>query len=134
MQSYENLLDRGMKRVPKAAGSGERFQMPKAMVLNQGMKTIIANFLDVSGCLRREPGHLMKFLLKELATSGEVRGKAAEFTGRFGPSLIDKKIEIYVKGYVICQECRRPDTKLIKKDRLEFLKCEACGAKHPVKP
>ena len=133
MQSYEKLLERGMKKIPKPSGSGGRFQIPKARVLNQGMKTIIANFLEISGALRREPNHLMKFLLKELATSGEISGKAAEFTGRFPPSLIDKKIEIYVKGRVLCQECGKPDTKLIRRDRLEFLKCDACGAKHPVK-
>lgn len=133
MQSYEKLLERGMKRVPKASESGERFQIPRARVLNQGMKTFIANFLEISGALRREPEHMMKFFLKELATSGEVRGKSAEFTGRFPYSLIEKKIEIYVKNYVLCQECGKPDTKLIKKDRFESIKCEACGAKHPIK-
>lgn len=133
MQGYEKLLERGMKKIPKPSGPGGRFQIPGARVLNQGMKTIIANFLDISQGLRREPNHLMKFLLKELATSGEIRGKSAEFTGRFASSLIDKKIEIYVKNHVLCQECGKPDTKLIRKDRLEFMKCEACGAKHPVK-
>ncbi len=133
MQSYEKLLERGMKKVPKASESGGRFQIPKARVLNQGMKTFIANFLEISGALRREPSHLMKFLLKELATSGEVKGKSAEFTGRFPQPLIEKKIEIYVKNHVLCQECGKPDTKLIRKDRLVFLKCEACGAKHPAK-
>ncbi len=133
MQPYEKLLERGMKMVPKAPESGGRFQMPRARVLNQGMRTFIANFLEISGSLRREPSHMMKFLLKELATSGEVRGQAAEFTGKFPAPLIDKKIEIYVKNCVLCQECGKPDTKLVRKDRLEFIKCEACGAKHPAK-
>ena len=122
-----------MKKVPKGSESGGRFQIPRARVLNQGLKTFIANFLEISHALRREPSHLMKFLLKELATSGEVKGQAAEFTGRFLSPLIEKKIEIYVKNYVLCQECGKPDTKLIKSDRLEFLECEACGAKHPAK-
>lgn len=133
MQSYEKLLERGMENVPKRPESGGRFQIPGARVLNQGMRTFIANFLEIADALRREPSHMMKFLLKELATSGEIKGKAAGFTGKFFPSLIDKKIEIYVKSYVLCRECGKPDTKLIKKDRLEFIKCEACGAKHPAK-
>lgn len=133
MQSYEKLLERGMKKVPKKSESGGRFQVPRARVLNQGMKTIVANFLEISGALRREPQHLMKFLLKELATSGEVKGQSAEFTGRFLQPLIEKKIEIYVKNCVLCQDCGKPDTKLINQDKLEFLKCEACGAKHPAK-
>jgi len=133
MQSYEKLLEKGMKKMPKASEGGERFQIPKARVLNQGLKTFIVNFLEIAQGLRREPEHLMKFFLKELATSGEVRGKSAEFTGRFPLTLIEKKIEIYVKNYVLCEECGKPDTKLIKKDRFEFIKCEACGAKHPIK-
>jgi translation initiation factor 2 subunit 2 len=133
MQTYEKLLERGMKQVPKAQKGGERFQMPRARVLNQGMKTFIANFLEIAQALRREPGHLMKFFLKELATSGEIKGKSAEFTGRFLAPLIDRKIELYVKNHILCQECGKPDTKIIKKDNFEFIKCEACGARHPAK-
>lgn len=122
-----------MKKVPKASKAGERFQLPRPRVLNQGMKTIIANMQELADALRRKPQHLMKFLLKELATSGEVSGKSAEFTGKFHFSLIEKKIDLYVKEYVLCPECGKPDTKLTRVDRLYFLKCEACGAKHPAK-
>ncbi|MHA1988975.1 MAG: translation initiation factor IF-2 subunit beta, partial [Promethearchaeota archaeon] len=47
--------------------------------------------------------------------------------------IIQKKIESYVKEYVLCKECGKPDTKLIKEGRITFLKCEACGAKSSVK-
>jgi translation initiation factor 2 subunit 2 len=47
--------------------------------------------------------------------------------------LMEKKLESYVKGYVLCKECKKPDTKLIREDRITFLKCDACGAKSPVK-
>ena len=48
-------------------------------------------------------------------------------------SLIQRKLESYVKEYVTCKVCGRPDTKLLKDDRITFSKCEACGAKTSVK-
>jgi len=70
--------------------------------------------------------------LKELATKGELKGKRLEVIGRFSKGLVDKKIDLYVKNYVLCPECGKPDTKIIKKDRFFIMKCEACGAKHPI--
>ena len=74
----------------------------------------------------------MKFLLKELATKGEIEGQKANFQGVFSNHVINSKIETYVKIYVLCPECGKPDTKTIKEDRQNFVKCEACGARHPV--
>jgi len=41
-------------------------------------------------------------------------------------------IDAYIKEYVICSECGRPDTHLIKSDRILTLRCDACGAHRPV--
>jgi len=56
----------------------------------------------------------------------------AIFKGRFGEDTFRKLIERYVKEYVICPVCKRPDTVLVKEKRLMFLVCEACGAKSSV--
>ena len=74
----------------------------------------------------------MKFLLKELATKGEIEGTKANFQGVFSDYVIKTKLESYVKVYVLCPECGKPDTKIIREDRQFFVKCEACGARHPV--
>ena len=34
--------------------------------------------------------------------------------------------------YVVCTECGRPDTKIVKEDRVMVLECEACGARRPI--
>jgi len=44
-------------------------------------------------------------------------------------SLVEKKIDAYIKEFVYCKECKRPDTHIEKEGRIIFLKCEACGAK-----
>ncbi|MDD5086823.1 MAG: translation initiation factor IF-2 subunit beta, partial [Candidatus Nanoarchaeia archaeon] len=47
--------------------------------------------------------------------------------------LINDKITSYVELFVVCPECKRPDTKLMKEDNITIMKCLACGARHPVK-
>ncbi len=132
MLEYKELLKRGMLKVPKRIESKTRFEIPEAQVLREGSKTIINNFYVLASTLRRDPQHLLKFLLKELATSCESDKQRITVIGNFSSDLINKKIKIYVKNYVLCPECEKPDTKIIKQDRIVFLKCEACGAKHPV--
>nr|1K81_A Chain A, PROBABLE TRANSLATION INITIATION FACTOR 2 BETA SUBUNIT [Methanocaldococcus jannaschii] len=34
---------------------------------------------------------------------------------------------------VICRECGKPDTKIIKEGRVHLLKCMACGAIRPIR-
>jgi translation initiation factor 2 subunit 2 len=46
---------------------------------------------------------------------------------------INQKVEQYVKEFVLCKECGKPDTELSKEDRMSFVKCLACGAKHSVR-
>ena len=130
--SYEELLKRGLKAVPKKAERTERFVIPKAVVQKAGAKTIIVNFSEIAAALRRKEAHLLKFILKELATKGEIEGKRLTVLGNFSAEHINKKIAIYVKQYVTCPECGKPDTKLEKKDNYYFMVCEACGARHPV--
>ncbi|MCK5016368.1 MAG: translation initiation factor IF-2 subunit beta [Candidatus Peribacteraceae bacterium] len=133
MQDYEKLLDVAIEKLPKDSDSGERFQMPKASIMPAGARTVITNFTEIASTLRRESDHLQKFLLKELATSGEMQGNRLVVQGRFRSEIVDKKIDLYAKEYVICPDCGKPDTKIAKEDRHLFLKCEACGSKHVVK-
>jgi len=108
--------------------SDERFVVPKADVFYEGRTTIIRNFDRIVTVLNREPDHLLKFLLRELGTAGELNGSRAVFQGKIPAQQIQNRINEYVETYVICQECGRPDTHLIKKDRMLFIRCDACGA------
>ncbi len=131
--AYDKMLDRLYEKAPKKTDTGERFVMPKSQVQPDGLKTIIVNISEMAANLHRPEAHFLKFLLKELATSGEINNKRATVFGRFSNIAVDKKIELYVAQYVTCKECGRPDTQFIKEDRIHFVKCEACGAKYFVK-
>ncbi len=133
MQSYEDLLARAMEKVPKSAGTGERFEMPVAETGLEGNKTIFKNFSVIAEKLRREPKHLLKFLSKELASPGAIEGARAIFDTKLQAAAVQKKLEAYVKEFIICKSCGRPDTKLVTENRIAMAKCEACGARNSVR-
>jgi translation initiation factor 2 subunit 2 len=131
---YETLLNKAYEKLPKIEETTERFEVPSVDIMIQGRQTIIKNFSQICEILRRKPKHLLKFLTKELATPAGFDGVRATFQSKLPQKLIQNKLEVYIRDYVICKECGKPDTKLIKEDRITFLKCEACGAKASVKP
>lgn len=134
MDSYEKLLDEAFKKVKQhASGTGERFEIPKVSGHFEGKKTIVTNFFQIAEHLRRAPEHFMKFILRELAASGQREGERLVLNMKVPSEKINQKIEQYAKEFVICQECGKPDTELLREDRLTFIKCSACGAKHSVR-
>lgn len=132
MNEYEKLLDEAYKKV-KPVEHGERFIIPEVTGHIEGKKTIITNFSQIASVLRRKKEHFLKFLLRELATSGVVDGDRLLLDTKISSARINEKIKQYAEDFVVCKECGKPDTELIKQDRFLFLHCMACGAKHSVK-
>lgn len=133
MQNYENLLDAAYKKVKQVDSNSDRFEIPKITGHYEGKKTILTNFVAIATHLRRNPLQLQKYLLKELAASGHTEGEKLVLNMRVPSAKINEKIADYTKEFVLCKECSKPDTELIKEDRLTFIHCLACGAKHPVR-
>ena len=133
MENYEKLLDEAYKRIKPIESSKDRFEIPKAEGHFEGKKTILTNFYQIASYIRRNPEHFQKFMLKELATSGQKEGERLVFNNKIPSEKINKKIEQYVKEFVLCRECGKPDTELTKEDRLVFIRCMACGAIHTVR-
>ena len=129
---YETLLERAKKQLPHTLESHDRFQVPEPDVMIEGKTTVIRNFGDIVETLRREPNHLLGFLLRELGTAGTIEGRRVLFKGKVATSQVADRIEDYVDEYVLCSECNRPDTKILKDGRVLILVCETCGAHRPV--
>lgn len=130
---YEKLLEEAYSKVKKAESSSARFEVAKIEGHFEGKKTILTNFLQIADYIRRKPEHFQKFLLKELATSGQLEGDRLVVNNKVPSAKINEKIQDYVKEFVTCKECGKPDTELKKEDRLTFINCLACGAKHSVR-
>ena len=132
MENYETMLNEAYEKVKKVDNSSQRFELPKLEGYFLGKKTVVANFNQIASYIRRKPEHFQKFLIKELAASGQREGEKLVLNIRVPSSKIKNKIDQYVKEFVICKECGKPDTELIKDDRIRLVHCLACGAKHPV--
>lgn len=135
MNQYEKLLEEAFKKVkrPENLDNSERFEIPKVEGHFEGKKTILTNFSQISEHIRRDPNHFQKYLLKELAASGQKEGNRLVLNMKVPRTKISQKIEDYVKEFVLCKECGKPDTELLKEDRLSFIHCLACGAKHSIR-
>ena len=134
MDDYEAMLQEIRKNLPEAVFIKERFEIPKVLGHIQGNRTVISNFLQIASALRRDVNHFLKYVLKELATPGEIKKSGALIMGTKVPaSRINDKIRQYANEFVLCFECGKPDTKLEKEGELVKMKCTACGAKNVVK-
>lgn len=127
------MLKRGFEQVPESAKTGERFEIPKVKGHIQGSKTVVSNFFQIASAIQRDPQKLLKFILRELATPAETNGSQIIFGRKVSASRVNETVEKFAKLYVICKECGKPDTTIIKKNRVGFLHCNACGAEHPIK-
>ncbi len=128
------MLGNVRKDLPEAVFLKERFEIPKVVGHIQGNRTILTNFIQIASTLRRDVEHLLKYVLKELATPGEIKKSGALILGTKVPaSRINDKIRQYANEFVLCFECGKPDTKIEKEDSLTYMKCTACGAKNVVK-
>ena len=126
------MLERGKSLLPETSVATEMFTVPNVAGHLEGNKTVISNFFQIANILRRTPEHLLKYINRELAAKGEFKRQLLVFNTKLPSQKINEKIQQYVDGFVICKECGKPDTKLVKEGVITFIRCQACGAKHSV--
>jgi len=131
--AYQELLNEAYSKVKHVNVSGDRFEIPKIEGHFEGKKTILTNFMQIASHFRRDPEQIQKFLLKELAAAGQKEGERLILNIIVPSAKINQKIEEYAKEFVICKECGKSDTEIIKQGRVSSLHCLACGAKQPIR-
>lgn len=139
--TYTELLERVYSSLhannPNLA-TRKRHVMPPPQLARIGTrKTMWGNFAQAAQVMRRQPEHLMQFLLAELGTEGSIDGnQRLVIRGRFQSKQIESLLKKYIVEYVTCHMCRNPDTGLSRDSvtRLYFLQCENCGSRRSVAP
>ena len=86
MEEYKKMLESVRKELPEHVFQKERFELPKVKGHIQGSRTVISNFLQIAGALRREPENMLKFVLRELATPGEIKKSGSVIVGSKVPA------------------------------------------------
>jgi translation initiation factor 2 subunit 2 len=125
---YKNLLKRVSTITSEKSVDEERLKVPNVDVFYEGNTTVFKNFDKIVDMINREPNHLLKFFLNNVGTAGEIIGGRIVFQGKIPTRTIQDKLNEYIDTFVICSECNRPDTHLLKKGRTILIRCDACGA------
>ena len=130
---YEKMLDRLYLSLPKEALMKERFELTEPDSFIQGNKTIVKNLAAILKQIRREPAHFLKFFTKELATPANIEEGRLIINTKLGKIQVVNVFQSYVKQYVLCGTCGKPDTHFEDRQGIKELKCEACGAHTAIK-
>lgn len=127
------LLERALSKIHEKVQKTSKYEIPEVESTIFGSKTVIHNFKEVAEKINRDMNFLLKYLVRELATSGTIEETRAVLQGKFQKEQIDSLVSKFVKSYVQCPSCNKMDTKMVKEGRLTFIQCEVCGSKNPVK-
>jgi translation initiation factor 2 subunit 2 len=130
---YKKLLKRVLDDTSTKKIVEDRFKLPKAEIFYEGNTTVIKNFDRISDAVNRDSDLILKFLLGAVGTAGEMEGGRVVFQGKIPAKQIQDKLKEYIDTYVMCSECNRPDTHLVKQGRTILIRCDACGAFRSVK-
>jgi translation initiation factor 2 subunit 2 len=131
--NYTDALDRAIDAMPdRTIQSGSRLTVPDPEGETDGAFTRLTNIGEISNALGREAEHLHSHFQQEFATSGQFEDGRGRYSGSFDIADFDAAIEAYVDEFVTCSECGLPDTRLVREDGVDMLRCEACGAFRPV--
>jgi len=133
MKPYETMLDDAYNKIKIVTTSGDRFEIPNVQGKVQGKNTFIININEIASYIRRPVEHLAKFLQKELAVAGVLEKDRLVLKTMLNSAKVNEKIELYVKEFVTCTECKKPDTEIISEKGIKFKHCLACGAKSPIR-
>ena len=112
-RGYEDLLDRARERIPKDISERSRWTMPQPDIMIEGSQTILRNFSEIVDAMDRDANHVFQYLLNELGTSGSREQVRIMLKGKVPPKRIKEKIVSYVKTYILCGECKAPDTRSV---------------------
>ena len=133
MYPYEKLLERARAKIPEKTRSKKRFKIPQVDSFIEGKQTIVKNFPEISKELRRDSRHIIRYLSKELATPATLSGGRLIIQRVLRNQMINERIKKYVEEYVLCHECKSPDTKITELEGEKIIQCEACGGWKPLR-
>lgn len=115
-----------------------RYKMPKVLGKlegrGNGSKTVIVNVSDVAISLHRDAGEVNKFFGCELGaqTTYNAETDRAIVNGHHTDLVLQQMVHKYIETFVLCPNCRLPETEYKIKSGAIYHKCAACGAKEMV--
>jgi translation initiation factor 2 beta subunit (eIF-2beta)/eIF-5 len=99
-----------------------------------GIKTVLMNVTEVAASLNREAPEVTKFFGCELGsqTTFSADTDRAIVNGAHRDQDLQSHLSRYIEYFVLCKNCRLPETHYKIKDGMISQKCLACGSKDTV--
>lgn len=114
-----------------------RYKMPDIQVKiegrGNGIKTIIPNMADIGAALKRDPAYPTKYFSTELGALSQWDDKrnVGVVNGEHSKETLTKLLADFINRYVLCPQCKLPETDLKVKNGQIMAKCKACGFRGP---
>lgn len=95
---------------------------------------MIPNITDVANSLHRSPGEVNKFFGTELGAQSKYtpENDKAVVNGAHTDAALQELMHRYIEKFVLCPNCRLPESEYKIKNECIFHRCKACGAKDMV--
>lgn len=117
-----------------AETKSHKLDIPSIQLSSVGTtKTVWCNIKRIAVSIRRDPDHLQKYTVTELAVNSSINGEGQlVMKGRFQVKQIETVVRHYINSYVKCGNCNGMKTRLSKNDRMNFINCDDCHASKTV--
>lgn len=129
MRSYEEMLENALKNLPNVVSITDRYTLPDLEIKHEKNKTYVLNIKEILYKIKRSPEEFRSDFLRILGVPGRFEREVLVLNGLINRETLKRKLEEYVKFFVICEICKKPETIIINENNIRYLKCEACGNK-----
>jgi translation initiation factor 2 subunit 2 len=124
--SRDFLVNRAYQSLSKIGKKKSKFIEPNIVIKDR--KTYITNFDQFCKSINREKNVVKEYIDKETAFSSSLPGDLTQL--KIDTSLkqpyVKSILTLYIKSYIVCQECKSSDTEIINKNRSRFIHCNMC--------
>ena len=108
-----------------------RYKMPSInthIENKKGGTTIIDNIDDIAKKIKRSPGEIQKFFTKTLSCNVRYnREKGIVIDAKKESAELQNVLTEYINKFVLCPQCKNPETTMKTNKKRTTLTCGACG-------
>lgn len=99
-----------------------------------GIKTVVANLSSVAQSLARPPAYVIKYFGFELGAQTNTNPSDDRWiiNGAHEASKLQDYLDGFITKFVLCKNCKNPETDVNIKDGRILLDCKACGQRSDV--
>ena len=94
-----------------------------------GIKTVVVNLSNVADQLARPPSYVIKYFGFELGAQTNIDPKDDRWiiNGAHESNKLQDHLDGFINKFVLCKDCKNPETVVSIKDAIISLDCKACG-------